>query len=156
MNKLLGLLASLAALVVLAVPASADGQGAFTSTQNMHGPFPPFTVGAACGAPAGTISGSGNAVFHVTALQGGEFWVTTTQEADFLFVPAPPTTLPNFAGHFAVWFGVSVNQANSVTHDIVNVNATATDGSGATLTVHAVDHLSVSASGQVNVFMDCH
>ncbi len=82
-------------------------------------------------------------------------WLTSTQEGWFVFVP-DATPVPTFAGHFAVSFGLSDNNRNSVFHDTFNIRATATDGSGATLEIHAVDHFSVSASGQVNLFMDCH
>jgi hypothetical protein len=139
----------------MAMPVSAGGNGATTFTQTFKGPFQAFHVDAACGAPAGMISGSGNGVFHITINKAGDFWLTTTQEANFLFVADDPT-LPNFAGHFAAWFGISDNLANSVIHSITNVNATATDGSGATVNLHIVDHISVSASGQVNMFMACH
>jgi len=64
--------------------------------------------------------------------------------------------MPTFAGHVAAWFGVSDNNRNSVVHDALNGTLTATDGSGASITVHVVDHISVSASGQVTVFMACH
>jgi hypothetical protein len=42
-----------------------------------------------------------------------------------------------------------------VVHDITNVKATATDGSGTTIMLHVVDHFSISANGQVNMFMAC-
>jgi len=64
--------------------------------------------------------------------------------------------MPTFAGHVAAWFGVSDNNRNSVVHDALNGTLTATDGSGASITVHVVDHISASASGQVTVFMACH
>jgi len=152
---LLLLFAVLLSSLAFAAPVSAGGDGAITSTTNMHGPFPSFHVDPTCGSPSGTLSGSGNAVFHTTINKAGDFWLTSTQEAWFTVVP-DDSSLPNFAGHFATWFGISDNNRNSVTHDILNARATATDGSGATVTIHAVDHFSVSASGKVNMFMACH
>jgi hypothetical protein len=148
-------LAAILASFVLAAPVAAGGNGAQTFTQTMKGPFT-MHVDASCGVFGGTLSGSGNSVFHVTTNKAGDFWLTTTQEAWFTIVPDDPT-LPNFAGHFAAWFGISANSlTQGVIHDIANIKATATDGSGQTVTIHAVDHLSISASGQINMFMDCH
>ncbi len=149
-RRMLVIFAVLAATVVLATPVSAAG--ATSSTQNFHGAFPPFHVDSTCGAPAGTISGTGNAVFHITVNAAGDVWITNTQEAWFTL--APDTGTVTYSGHFAVWFGVSLNNNNSVSHDAINVRATGSDGS--TITINLVDHLSVSASGQVNLFMACH
>lgn len=147
-RRLLVPVAVLAAMVVLATPTSATT----TQTQNIHGPFAPFHVDPACGAPGGTISGTGNAVFHITVNNAGDTWITTTQEAWFTLVPdTGPVT---YSGHFAAWFGASLNNQNMVVHDITNARATGSDGS--TLTLNVVDHLSVSANGQVNMFMACH
>jgi hypothetical protein len=146
----------LVGLLAFAAPSAfAGGNGAFTDTQNLHNVTQTFHVDAQCGAPAGTVTATFNAVMHITVNKAGDVWLTSTQEGWFVFVPdAAP--VPTFAGHFAVWFGLSDNNRNSVLHDTFNVRATATDGSGATLVIHAVDHFSVSASGQVNLFMDCH
>lgn len=151
-RRLVTLFSVLAGMVILATPASADG--AVTTTTNMHGPFPPFHVNALCGVPSGTISGSGNSVFHVTINAAGDFWLTSTQEAWVTLTPDDPS-MPRFAGHVAAWFGVSDNNRNSVFHDAINGALTATDGSGAAINFHVVDHISVSATGQVNLFMSC-
>jgi len=146
----------LVGLLAFAAPSAfAGGNGAFTDTTNLHNVTQTFPVGAQCGAPAGTVTATFNAVMHITVNTAGDVWLTSTQEGWFVFVPDDPT-MPTFAGHFAVWFGLSDNNRNSVLHDTFNIRATATDGSGATIAVHAVDHFSVSASGQVNVFMTCH
>ena len=141
-------------LAISASTALAGGNGAVTSTQTTHGAFS-FPASPLCGSPAGILTGTGNSVFHTTVNKAGDFWLTSTQEAWFTVVPTDPT-LPNFAGHFAVWFGISLNKNNSVTHDIFNIKATATDGSGLTIAVHLVDHMSVSATGQINIFSSCH
>jgi hypothetical protein len=110
-------------------------------------------VGPLCGggAPGGTLSSTGNSVFHITINAAGDEWVTTTQEAWFTLVPATGTV--TYSGHFATWFGASLNRSNAVFHDIFNIQATGSDGS--TLSLNIVDHLSMSADGQVNLFMDC-
>ena len=149
-RRLLVVFAVLAATVVLASPASAAG--AASSTQNFHGAFPPFHVDSTCGAPAGTITGTGNAVFHITVNAAGDVWITSTQEAWFTLTPDVGTV--TYSGHFAAWFGTSINQNNSVLHDTINVRAIGSDGS--TVTINLVDHMSTSASGQVNLFMACH
>jgi hypothetical protein len=152
-RRLLTVFSVLAGLVILANPVSADA--AVTSTTNVHGPFPSFHADSLCGFPSGTVSGTGNSVFHVTINAAGDFWLTNTQEAWITFTPDDPS-MPTFAGHVAAWFGVSDNNRNSVVHDTLNGTLTATDGSGASITGHAVDHLTVSASGQVTLFMACH
>ncbi len=76
-RRMLVIFAVLAATVVLATPVSAAG--ATSSTQNFHGAFPPFHVDSTCGAPAGTISGTGNAVFHITVITFGQPEATDPQ-----------------------------------------------------------------------------
>jgi len=142
--------------LALAAPVSAGGSGATSSTVNSHGVFVPFHVDSTCGTASGTISGTGNQVFHLTVSKdGNEFWLTTTQEAWFTITPDDPTQTA-FSGHFAFWFGQSGNTNNFVSHQITNVKATATDGSGATVSFNFVQHFSVSASGNINEFMACH
>jgi hypothetical protein len=150
-RRVIVLLTAVFASLVLATPAFADG--ATSSTQNFHGAFPPMHVTPLCGsaAPGGTLSSTGNAVFHITINAAGDEWVTNTQEAWFNLVPDTGTV--TYTGHFAIWFGASLNRNNVVLHDIFNIHATGSDGS--TLSINIVDHLSMSADGQVNVFMDC-
>jgi hypothetical protein len=149
-RRLLVALAMLVAAVVFAIPASAAG--ATTSTQNFHGAFPAFHVDSSCGAPSGTIVGTGNAVMHITVNAAGDVWITSTQEEWFTLTPDTGTVV--YTGHFATWFGLSLNKNNAVVHDVLNVHATGSDGS--TITFNLVDHMSVSATGQVNMFMACH
>ena len=149
-RRLLVLFAVLAGSIVLAIPVSAAG--ATTQTVNQHGPFAPFHVDSSCGAPAGTVSGSGNQIFHITVNGAGDTWITTTQEAWFTLTPDTGTV--TYTGHFAFWFGAELNNQNLVQHDVTNVRATGSDGS--TLTFNLVDHTSISANGQVNSFTACH
>jgi hypothetical protein len=150
-RRLIVLLAAVVASLVFALPASAGG--ATTQTQNFHGAFPPMPVTPLCGsaAPGGLLTATGNAVFHITVNAAGDTWITTTQEAWFNLVPDTGTV--TYTGHLAIWFGVSVNNSNFVAHDIFNIHAVGSDGS--TISLNIVDHLNMSASGQVNLFMDC-
>lgn len=150
-RRLIVLLTAVFATLLVATPASADG--ATSQTQNFHGAFPPMQVTPLCGsaAPGGTLYATGNAVFHITINAAGDEWVTSTQESWFTLVP--DTGAVTYSGHFATWFGASLNRNNGVLHDVFNIQATGSDGS--TLSLHIVDHLSVSANGQVNLFMNC-
>ena len=143
-------------LLTLTAPlVSAGGNGAFTDTQILHDVTQTFPTDSMCGSPAGTVTVTVNAVMHVTVNGAGDVGLTVTQEGRFLLVPTDPT-LPSFAGHFTNWFGLSDNNRNSVQHGTFSARGTATDGSGATIELHAVSHASISAGGQVNLFMDCH
>jgi streptogramin lyase len=150
-RRLIVLLGAVIASLVFATPASASG--ATSSTQNFHGAFPPMQVTPLCGsaAPGGTLYATGNAVFHITVNAAGDVWVTNTQEAWFNLVPDTGTV--TYTGHFAIWFGESLNKNNVVLHDTFNIHATGSDGS--TISINIVDHMSMSASGQINVFMNC-
>jgi hypothetical protein len=156
MRRFLLSLVVLASLVLGSAPAVlAGGNGAVTLTQNDHGLTQTFHVDPICGSPSGTLTATVNDVFHTTTNKAGDFWLTSTQEGWFTIVP-DDSSLPNFAGHFATWFGVSINKNNAVQHDITNIFATATDGSGTTITIHSVDHLSMSATGHITFFMSCN
>jgi hypothetical protein len=145
------MLAAVFASLVVATPASAAG--ATSSTQNFHGAFPPMQVTPLCGnaAPGGTLNSTGNAVFHITINAAGDEWVTTTQEAWFNLVPDTGTV--TYTGHFATWFGFSLNRNNSVAHDVFNIQATGSDGSN--ISINIVDHLSMSATGEITMFSAC-
>lgn len=150
-RRLILLLSAVFASLVFATPASAAG--ATSSTQNFHGAFPPMQVTPLCGsaAPGGTLFATGNAVFHITINAAGDEWVTTTQEAWFNLVPDTGTV--TYTGHFATWFGLSLNKNNAVAHDVFNIQATGSDGS--TITINIVDHMSMNANGQINMFSAC-
>jgi hypothetical protein len=99
------------------------------------GVFPPMQVTPLCGsaAPSGMLFSTGNAVFHITINAAGDEWVTTTQEAWFNLVPDTGTV--TYTGHFATWFGLSLNRNNGVAHDIFNIHATGSDGSTITINI---------------------
>ncbi len=159
------LLGSLAAATVLtAAPASAAEVHVpfcFNPTTNMPVPNCTFTANQRgmvsvdpnnvnpCSGVVGTATMVTNAVEHITVNGAGDVWITTTATAHFTFVPNVAGT-PTYQGEFTFWFGESLNQNNSVLHDIGNIVVHGSDGSK--ITAHFVDHISVSASGIVNQF----
>jgi hypothetical protein len=125
-----------------------------TFTQNVQGQVQTFPTNVPCvdpmtGPPTGMLTITTNSVFHVTVNQAGDLWITGTTEGDFSFVPFPPRTV-SYTGHFASWFGVSLNRNNTVFHDTFNVHGTGSDGS--TLSAHFINHFSMSASGMTLMF----
>src|SRR6266566_212108 len=74
-------------LAFAAPTAFAGGNGAFTDTQNLHNATMTFHADAQCDAPAGTVTATFNAVFHVTVNKAGDVWLTGTQAGTFIFVP---------------------------------------------------------------------
>lgn len=127
-----------------------------TFTQNVQGQVRTFPASLPCvdpmtvpPTPTGMLTLITNSVIHVTVNQAGDLWVTGTQEGSVGFTPFDPAR-PSYTGHFASWFGVSLNQNNSVVHDTFNVHLTGSDGS--TLDFHFIRHFSMSASGMTVMF----
>ncbi len=123
-------------------------------TQNVHGQVQTFPTNVPCvdpmtGPPTGTLTITTNSVFHVTVNLAGDLWITGTQEGSVSFTPFDPLR-PTYTGHFAAWFGASMNQKNAVFHDAFNLTLTGSDGS--TVQAHVVNHFSMSASGMTVVF----
>ena len=159
------LLASLAAMTMLAAaPASAAEVHVpfcFDPITNTPVPSCTFTVEQhgvvtvdhhnvnPCSGVVGTATMVTNSVAHITVNGAGDVWITQTLTSHFTFVPnvAGP---PSYHGEFTFWFGESLNQNNSVVHDIGNIVVNGSDGSK--ITAHFVDHVSVSASGITNEF----
>jgi hypothetical protein len=101
--------------------------------------------------PGGTLEATiENGVFHITVDAAGDFWITTTIEGTFTFIAAPSGTVYN--GNFMNWFGVEANNLNSV--DLGNLTFVGTSAPGSTLSLHLVFHISVSATGQLTMFMN--
>ncbi len=124
-----------------------------TFTQNFHG-TQSFPTNVPCvdpfnGPNTGTLTITGNSVFHVTVNGAGDAWLTGTTVGEFSFIPFD-SARPSYRGHAQSWFGQSFNQNNHVFHDTLNLRGTGSDGS--TLTAHLVDHMSISASGITLVF----
>ncbi len=100
------------------------------------------------------IQGTGNGIEHSIINKNGDGWFTSTFTGTVTVVPftvdgmgnpiAPDPSAPTFTGHLTQWFGGSFNNKNFVNHDTINFTGTGSDGSS--LSFHAVDHMSVSAS----------
>jgi hypothetical protein len=166
MKRLLVLAGTIALLLALSIPASAqgplpcdptsNGNGSVTCTIQMRdvpfGPFPvaPTTCPDGSTVPGGIVSGTyKTAVFHVTINKAGDFWGTSTQEGTFTLVTSGSPVV-TYTGHLTGWFGESINNQNFVLHSTFNVTATGSDGSRVSL--HMVMHWSTSASGMVVMF----
>jgi hypothetical protein len=151
-------IASLAAVIALlaagAALADAGGRGTVTITQHDHNVtlFSDPVTNPCTGAPGTLTAIAANEVFHITFFTNGdELWVTGTDEGTATFTPDNPTGV-SASGHFAAWFGESLNEKNDVQHDTFNLTLTNTDGSH--VIVHETSHLSTNASGVVTVNFD--
>jgi hypothetical protein len=160
MKKLIPLVASLALLVALALPASAQGgppciptasgSGAASCTVNMHD----FTFLLPGGPPCSPDANSplpsaitGNTIAHVTVSPDGqEFWATETLEGTFAF-PAFAAS-PLDTGHAAAWFAIEFNQRNIVNHATIDGNGTSPLGS---FGFHQTFQMTINAQGVVTV-----
>jgi hypothetical protein len=167
MRKLLAVIACLASFGLTSISASAAETHAncvtFDSSGNIVSAVPNCTQTMTvknqtvsgvsnnpCTGVAGILSFDyKNSIAHVTVNGAGDIWFTQTQTGSVSFVPAD-SGQPSYAGHITGWFGASLNQNNVVFHDTLNATLTGTDGS--TITLHMVDHVSVSATGVVNSF----
>src|SRR5438093_5102364 len=150
--------ASLSAVVALlaagAALAAAGGRGTVTITTHDHNVqlFSDHVTNPCTGAPGTLTAVAANEVFHVTFFTNGdEFWVTGTDEGTATFTPDSPNGI-SASGHFAAWFGESLNEKNDVQHDTFNLTLTNTDGSH--VVVHETSHLSTNAAGVVTVVFD--
>src|SRR5881396_4114366 len=150
-----GIVAAVVALLTAgAALADAGGRGTVTITTHDHD-VTLFSdpVTNPCTAAPGTLTAvAANEVFHVTFFTNGdEFWVTGTQEGTATFTPDDPNGV-SASGHFASWFGESLNEKNDVSHDTFNLQLRATDGSH--IVAHETAHLSTNAAGVVTVNFD--
>src|SRR5438093_2014235 len=147
--------AVVAALVPCSVAlAAAGGRGTVTITQHAHN-VQLFSdpVTNPCNGEPGTLTAiAANEVFHITFFTNGdELWVTGTDEGTATFTPDDPSGV-SASGHFAAWFGESLNEKNDVQHDTDTFNLQGTDGSH--LVAHETSHLSTNGSGDVTVNFD--
>ncbi len=153
--RVAGLAVVVALLTAGAAFADAGGQGTVTMTTHASNVplFPPQHTNNPCTNAPGTLSAiSANSVFHVTYFTTGpEFWVTGTDEGTVTFTPDDPNGV-SASGHFAAWFGESMNNKNDVQH---NTNTFVLAGSdGSRLVMHETSHLSTNANGVVTVNFD--
>src|SRR5262249_55055511 len=149
-----GLAAVVALLAAGAALADAGGQGTVTiTTHDNNVPLFSDHVTNLCTGESGTFSAvATNEGFHVTFFTNGdEVWVTGTDEGTATFTPDNPSGV-SASGHFAGWFGESLNNKNDVQHDTFSVTLTDTDGSH--LIAHEITHLSTNAAGVVTVVFD--
>ena len=134
--------------------ALAAGRGTVTITQHAHN-VQLFSdpVTNPCNGEPGTLTAiAANEVFHITFFTNGdELWVTGTDEGTATFTPDDPSGV-SASGHFAAWFGESLNEKNDVSHDTFNLQLRASDGSH--IVAHETAHLSTNAAGVVTVNFD--
>ena len=117
---------------------------------------PPSPQATGCPAWVATdfveIQGTGNGIEHAVINNNLDGWFTSTFEGTVTVVPGtfgstgftPDPNVPAYTGHLLTWFGGSLNNRNFVAHDTVSFSGTAADGT--TLSLHLVDHQSVSAA----------
>jgi hypothetical protein len=173
MRKLFAVAASLAATVVLALPASAQPlqftcfPGAGPCTETVHfqdeGPFPVF-IPCPPDKGAALFSATGNGIAHITVNNAQDAWFTSTFEGQATLVPilitpnptpppkfiiSPDTSREVFTGHVMAWFGDEFNSMNEVHNFVVNFDGASPTGQ--TLAFHLEAHASISASGQMNI-----
>jgi hypothetical protein len=149
-----GIAIGLVAAISAAPTAMAAGNGAFTDTQTIHDMTQSFPTDSMCGSPAGTLTATVSGVLHVT-VKGTDVRLAATLQGEFTLLP-DDVTLPTFAGHFVTVFGRSDGDGSTVQHEAFNAHGVATDGSGATIDIHGIDHLTVSPSDEVTFFVTCH
>lgn len=89
--------------------------------------------------------------FRLHARLIGSAQLAPADEGTATFTPDDPNGV-SASGHFAAWFGESLNEKNDVQHDTFNLQLRGTDGSH--ITVHEVAHLSTNAAGEVTVNFD--
>jgi hypothetical protein len=156
MLRALSLAATLALLTAGVALADAGGRGTVTTTQQFRD-IPLFSAPQAmpnpCTGEPGTLSATAHtAIFHTTTFATGpEIWLTTTAEGTATFTPDDPNGV-SASGHFAEWFGVSVNDKNEVQHETSTFQLKGTDGSH--IAVHEVVHFSINANGSATVSFD--
>ncbi len=153
MRRILGLVALVLATGGIfgftAAAASADGNGAQTSTQTFKNQTDQFVDFVPCRDFQATITITYNGVLHFTVNKAGDFWATGTMTGTATAVPLDPSNR-SFSGKFTTWFGESDNKQNGVDHSTFTVHLTGSDGS--TIKFHDTAHLSTSASGMTVSF----
>ena len=153
--RVAGLAVVVALVTAGAAFADAGGQGTVTMTTHASNVplFPPQHTTNPCTNAPGTLSAiAANSVFHVTYFTTGpEFCVTGTDEGTVTFTPDDPNGV-SAGGHFAAWFGESMNNKNDVQHNTNTFVLVGSDGSR--LVTHETSHLSTNAAGVVTVNFD--
>lgn len=146
MKRLISGLAAIGALLLMTVPAQANGAGAVSVTQTFHNATQSFASPQPCTGVPGIVTLTYNGVSHFTFLTSGvgagTGWGTFTATGTVVFVGEDGVT---FTGHFTTWDGQNFNLQNYAATATFSVHATGSDGSS--LVFHDNAHMSVSASG---------
>jgi hypothetical protein len=130
--------------------AASHGAGTETETEHFRNEvaFSEESPNPCTGEPGTFTAIAKNGKVHATTQADGELWVTGTFEGTATFTPAVPGGVSG-SGHFTNWFGVSLNQKNSVEHSTGTFHLTGSDGSR--ITVHTTEHISTNARGEITV-----
>jgi hypothetical protein len=156
---------ALFALPVIGASAAASPCGpptpgqTYTCTMHLRDAPPQTGPVAATACPDGTSVPAGilittveNGIFHITINKAGDEWDTGTVEGSFTFTGADTNIV--YTGHFSQWFGDSFNNRNMVQHATINFVGSSLTGDH--IALHIEFHLSVSASGNVQMFFKTH
>jgi hypothetical protein len=119
-----------------------------TQTISVQGGQPQsMSVVNPCNGDSGTVTmGITHQIFHINVNGAGDLWITGTQNGPVSFTPIDPTAASG-KGAWASWFGGSSNNRNSVMTDTINLDLHLT--SGQELTLHAVDHVTITGTGTI-------
>jgi hypothetical protein len=130
--------------------AASNGAGTETITEHFRNEvlFSEPTVNPCTGEPGTLTDIAKNGKVHTTTQADGELWVTGTFVGSATFTPHEPGGV-SASGHFTTWFGVSLNQKNSVEHSTGTFHLTGSDGS--TFKMHTVERISTNAKGEITV-----
>jgi hypothetical protein len=130
--------------------AASNGAGTETITEHFSNEvlFSEPTVNPCTGEHGMLTAIAKNGKVHATSQADGEFWATGTFAGTVTVTPDQPGGV-SASGHFTSWFGVSLNQKNSVEHSTGTFHLTGSDGS--TVKIHMVEHISTNAKGEITV-----
>ena len=138
MRRAISSFAALGAVLLMAIPAQADG--ATTFTQNFHNATMTFDIANPCTGVAGTVTETFNAVVHTTFLANGTGWGTFTMEGMFTLAQVNGVI---YTGHVMGWDGFNFNLNNFTATATFSLHATGSDGT--TLSFRDVFHITVLA-----------
>lgn len=148
-RKFLALCSPVLGLLLMAVPAQADGATTVTTHISSLSRAIPVTCG---GAFVGVTvwQATGNGVIHTTVNGAGDFWGTDTFEGQGTIVQtAGPLAGDVFTGHVMDWGGAESNLANAVFHATFNFDGS--DAAGQALHMHAEAQLTFNTDGSPHI-----
>jgi hypothetical protein len=141
MRRAISSFAALGAVLLMTVPAQANGAGAVSITQTFHNAtmFVAASPNPCTGVP-GDLTLTYNGVAHMTVLTSGvgagTGWGTFTATGALNVVQVDGVI---YTGHFTTWDGFNFNLQNFTGTGTFSLHATGTDGS--TLRYHEVMHI---------------